>query len=89
MTEDFKLRPDQVGDLALMIKNQVTSVALLQPSETFGALFDASPIDMVPDQFLLWVVLLAPLTLFGAGPLSIDTTSHKISAWRRRRQSTL
>jgi len=52
-------------------------------TDDFGALFDASPFDMVPDQLLLWVMLIAPLALFGAGPYSVD---HTAARWKARQR---
>lgn len=69
--------------------HQIFSVMLLQSSENFGALFDVGPFDLAPDQLLLWVSLLVPLALFGAGPLSMDSAWRRISARRSGRQSTL
>jgi len=78
----------RIATVALAL-HQIISVVLLQSSGNFGALFDASPFDIVPDQLLLWVYLLVPLALFGAGPLSMDSAWRRISAKRSRRQSTL
>lgn len=47
-----------------------------------GAAFDASPFDMTPDIVLLWLMLIAPVALFGAGPLSIDAI---VVRWKGRR----
>lgn len=59
-----------------------TILALVQPAGTAGALFDASPFDLFPDQLLLWFMLIAPVAFFGAGPLSMDAV---LARWRRRR----
>ncbi len=37
-----------------------------------GALFDASPFDPGADRVLLWSLVLLPVAVHGAGPLSID-----------------
>lgn len=59
-----------------------TILALVQPTGAAGALFDASPFDLFPDQLLLWFMLIAPVAFFGAGPLSMDAI---LARWRRRR----
>ena len=74
---------------AMLALHQLTSMVLLQPAEAFGALFDASPFDMMPDQLLLWASLVVPLALFGAGPLSMDALLRRIGTRRNRGQSTL
>lgn len=51
-------------------------------TDDFWALFDASPFDIFPDQLLLWVMLMAPLALFGPGPLSVD---EALAKWKDRR----
>ena len=63
----------------LLTLHQTVTFTLNASTAGFGALFDASPFDMFPDQLLLWVMLMAPLALFGAGPLSVD------AALRRRK----
>lgn len=57
---------------ALLILHQVIAWSVATPMAEAGGAFDASPFDMVPDQLLLWAALLAPVALFGAGPLSLD-----------------
>ncbi len=47
------------------------------PMVPSGRLFDASPFDLMPDQLLLWAMLLAPLVLFGAGPVSLDALRYR------------
>jgi putative oxidoreductase len=37
-----------------------------------GSLFDASPFDPGPDQVVLWTLVLLPVAVQGAGPISID-----------------
>lgn len=37
-----------------------------------GTLFDVSPFDAGPDRLQLWSMVLLPVALFGAGPLSAD-----------------
>ena len=65
----------------LLVLHQILFFVLSQPLAEMGAAFDASPFDMMPDQLLLWIMLLAPLVLFGAGPISVDDALHR---WRRR-----
>lgn len=62
--------------------HQTVFFTLSASTAGFGALFDASPFDMFPDQFLLWVMVMAPLALFGAGPLSVDDA---LDRWKDRR----
>lgn len=66
----------------LLMLHQLVFWLTTQPQAAFGAAFDASPFDMLPDQLLLWAILLAPATLFGAGPVSLDAY---LQGRRRRR----
>jgi uncharacterized membrane protein YphA (DoxX/SURF4 family) len=66
----------------LLMLHQLAYWLGAQPWSEAGAAFDASPFEMIPDQLLLWAMLLAPIALFGAGPLSIDAC---LSRRRRRR----
>lgn len=69
----------------LLALHQTLALALAQPwQETVGGAFDASPFDMVPDQLLLWLMLLAPLALFGAGPLSVDAVRNRPAPARKQ-----
>lgn len=65
----------------LLVLHQILFFTLSQPLAEMGATFDASPFDLMPDQLLLWIMLLAPLALFGAGPISVDDARRR---WRRR-----
>lgn len=49
-------------------------VASLATGQLFGTgrLFDASPFDPGPDRVLLWSLVLLPIAVHGAGPISID-----------------
>lgn len=47
-----------------------------------GSLFDASPFDPGPDQVVLWSLVLLPVAVHGAGPLSVDGLVARL---RRRR----
>ncbi len=58
--------------------HQVLVQAILAPSGWAGALFDASPFDVMPDQLLLWCALLAPVMIHGAGPLSLDAGLRRL-----------
>ncbi len=54
-----------------------------------GALFDADPFDPAPDQVLLWSLVLLPIAVNGAGPISIDALVERLrraSARRRHRR---
>lgn len=57
---------------ALLILHQLVAWWVSAPLTEAAAAFDASPFDLVPDQLLLWAALLAPVALFGAGPVSLD-----------------
>jgi uncharacterized membrane protein YphA (DoxX/SURF4 family) len=72
--------------VVLLVLHQTLFFVLSQPFAEMGAAFDASPFDMLPDQLLLWVMLLAPLALFGAGPVSVDAALGRV---RSGPQSTL
>lgn len=63
---------------SLLVLHQILFFVLSQPLVEMGAAFDASPFDMMPDQLLLWIMLLAPLVLFGAGPISIDDALRRL-----------
>lgn len=47
-----------------------------------GSLFDASPFDPGPDQVLLWSLVLLPVAMHGAGPLSIDGLFTRLRSGR-------
>lgn len=64
----------------LLVLHQIVFLVFSRPTSEFGTVFDASPFDMVPDQLLLWIMLLAPLALFGAGPVSVDYARTRWSA---------
>lgn len=66
------------GAAVLLVLHQIAFVILNQPVAEMGAAFDASPFDMMPDQLLLWAMLLAPLALFGAGPVSVDAALGRV-----------
>lgn len=68
--------------VVLLALHQMMFFTLSATTADFGALFDASPFDMFPDQLLLWVMLMDPLALFGAGPLSVDDALRR---WKDRR----
>lgn len=68
--------------VVLLVLHQIIFFTLNASNTDFGALFDASPFNMFPDQLLLWVMLMAPLALFGAGPLSVDDALRR---WKDRR----
>lgn len=59
--------------VVLLAGHQMVFLISSQPHDDFGALFDASPFDMLPDQLLLWIALIAPVALFGPGFLSVDS----------------
>ena len=40
--------------------------------DDLGRWFDATPDALILDQRALWIMLLLPLVLMGAGPLSLD-----------------
>lgn len=61
-----------------LVLHQALAMAIASPVEWAGALFDASPFDMLPDQLLLWCALLAPVMIHGAGPLSLDTGLRRL-----------
>ncbi len=61
----------------LLMLHQLVFWLGTQPLSELGAAFDASPFDMMPDQLMLWTILLAPSALFGAGSLSIDAYLQK------------
>lgn len=63
--------------------HQLVFLLTTESAENLGAAFDASPFDMMPDQFLLWIMLMGPVALFGAGPLSGDALVGK---WLGRRR---
>jgi putative oxidoreductase len=62
--------------------HQVLFLLTTRPTAEAGAAFDANPFDMLPDQILLWAMLIAPIALFGAGPLSAQAL---VARWRGRR----
>lgn len=66
----------------LLTLHQIIFFTVNASGASFGTLFDASPFDMFPDQLLLWVMVIAPLALFGAGPLSVD---NAFGRWKDRR----
>lgn len=68
--------------VVLLALHQMIAFTLNASTAGFGAPFDASPFDMFPDQLLLWVMLMAPLALFGAGPFSGDDA---LDRWKDRR----
>ena len=68
--------------VVLLALHQIIVFTLNASNADFGAPFDASPFDMFPDQLLLWVMLMAPLALFGAGPFSGDDA---LDRWKDRR----
>lgn len=59
-------------------------IASLSSGQLLGAgrLFDASPFDPGPDQVVLWSLVLLPVAIHGAGPVSIDGL---LARWRRSR----
>jgi putative oxidoreductase len=59
-------------------------IASLSSGQLLGAgrLFDASPFDPGPDQLVLWSLVLLPVAIHGAGPVSIDGL---LARWSRRR----
>lgn len=61
----------------MLMLHQLVLSALTLPATGAGAIYDARPFDMMPDQVLLWMILLAPVALFGAGPLSVDRYLHR------------
>lgn len=61
-----------------LVLHQAIAMAMASPSGWAGALFDASPFDMVPDQLLLWCALLAPVIVHGAGPVSLDAGLRRL-----------
>lgn len=67
----------------LLALHQAFFLFLGQTAESLGAIFDASPFDMVPDQLLLWIMSIVPLAIFGAGPISVD---DGIRRWKGRRR---
>ena len=64
--------------VVLLVLHQIIFLTLNASNADFGAFFDASPFDMFPDQLLLWVMVMAPLALFGAGPLSVDDALRRL-----------
>ncbi|MFZ5749717.1 MAG: hypothetical protein ACOY5U_01480 [Pseudomonadota bacterium] len=63
--------------------HQLVFLLTTESAENPGAAFDANPFDIMPNQLLLWIMLLAPVGLFGAGPLSADALAAR---WRGRRR---
>lgn len=63
--------------------HQILLLLTAESATDRGAAFDASPFDMMPDQLLLWIMLLAPVALFGAGPLSADAVAARRRGRRR------
>lgn len=47
-----------------------------------GSLFDASPFDQGPDQVILWSLVLLPVAIHGAGPLSVDGLYARLRSGR-------
>ncbi|NCO22310.1 MAG: hypothetical protein GW905_10005 [Rhodobacterales bacterium] len=47
-----------------------------------GSLFDASPFDPGPDQVGLWTLVLLPVAIHGAGPISTDAVLFHIGKRR-------
>jgi uncharacterized membrane protein YphA (DoxX/SURF4 family) len=67
---------------ALMVAHIWAASAVAGHLFTTGRLFDSSPFDPGPDQMVLWSLVLLPVAIHGAGPLSIDGI---LSRWQRRR----
>lgn len=49
-----------------------------------GALFDAGPFDAGPDRLVLWSLVLLPVALLGAGPVSADGLIARLRRGRAR-----
>jgi len=59
-------------------------IASLSSGQLFGTgrLFDASPFDPGPDQLVLWSLVLIPVAIHGAGPISFDALAARLRAGR-------
>ncbi len=71
----------RISAALLIVHIWIASLATGQFIAT-GSLFDASPFDPGPDQVVLWTLVLLPVAVHGAGPISIDAALSRLG--RRR-----
>lgn len=71
----------RISAALLIVHIWIASLATGQLLAT-GSLFDASPFDPGPDQVVLWTLVLLPVTVHGAGPISMDAVLSRVG--RRR-----
>lgn len=71
----------RISAVLLIVHIWIASLAKGQLLAT-GSLFDASPFDPGPDQVVLWTLVLLPVAVHGARPVSMDAVLSRMG--RRR-----